>query len=334
MESTIVAIWISVVGDDFVRGVGATWKPMADLRNRLGRQITRRCWDLLPLIALMLLTARLAAADDVTAIVSRAETLDKAGANAEATMILAKSYSSTQDPEILRAWISLDCGRIAVLEKLQRTNVLTPMPTTDSAEHEQVFQKVVDAAPGQNWRGQVERTVYSIIRSRMKNDQPPIMSDEDVGTRLAAFAECGKSVQACSRLVSQALETSDSSRLAELLESQKHVRELVARIKRARANFISYDYIAPKVYEAHIFLVYDDYGYFAAFVSPSSLRSAAERLGEVARDVKYANKDIKRCWLEATSKLKHHAGAERFKDLEATATLVGDPTIGPDQWAP
>lgn len=294
-----------------------------------------------------------ASADDkVSKVIARARKLEELGQPDEATATLAQGFRESRDLAIIDAWTALDAARFKTLDAQISNRSMPQMPEGMSAEEES--RKLDRGLKEETWKGmksdswlslapQIDmltngparraiKDVLSEHRTRMLAHKPTITTDQDVRRRLESYDSVMGSLEMCTKVLSQALRDADEEQLEEVARRRKEASALAEDVRKSRGMYVSNDYLAPRIIDAAIHVQPDDCGVVSPFVSKESLEHAAERLGEVSGDIKYASKDIKRMWLSVLREMKQASGEKQYKDLEATATLVGDLSIGPEQW--
>ena len=289
-----------------------------------------------------------ARSDEVQAVLARARKLADAEEFPEATAVLAKAFTQHRDSRLLAEWLLTDQQRIENLTALQSHKAMPRLPATHTSEGQALAPDIVWKAATPHWEdiwmsflGPTRRLVKEYdkslkdIRVTLDAEKPPIMAERAVADRIRAFEECGRSSHTVLAAISTVLQSATQEEIDIFLPFKQQAQKQIERLRQARADFVSYDHIAPRVISAHISLIPDAVGVTGLpYVTDASLKSAAESLGESGRDLEFAHKDAKRFWLDAMSKLKQAAGKEQFKDLETLATVVSNPKLTPDQWEP
>lgn len=283
-------------------------------------------------------------------VLARARKLNEAGEPSEATAVLARGVARERDPALLREWLLIDEKRITDLEARQMHKTMPAVPTTDKSRVlESVAKRAVNSTTsdtgtlivttlfpyyGLYTLGKEYDGLLKEVRAELIAQKAVILSEREVNARLHEISECGRSLLSCSNAVSDVLQSAAIEDVDSFLPLKTKSRSLIEKLRRVRADFVSYDHVAPRVIDAHVALIPDAFGVTGAYVSTDSLKRAAELLGESGRDLEFAHKEARRLWLDAMSQLKHCAGKEQFKDLETLATVVGNSKTTPDQWEP
>lgn len=322
----------------------------------------------LTLAILLLMACGPVCAGQVDDVTHRAAILEEAGDFGEATAVLAEGFAANPDPAILNAWLVMNDRWLKTLASKQnnkgvRTNFAvavdgSTLKTVDSsffklegAQFREAGRKMLpeggeiiitpdltDQTCFQRFPayGAHDANLLLKILHKMRDDAlQDTASDEDIQQRLLGFSQCGKSILRSTASISHALRSGSPDALPTLLKAKKQADDSMKRLRASRAAFVSYDYIGPNIIAARLFLMPDTSGFSGWSVGDKGLSHAAERLGEGTKELAHSSKEVRRLWVETLSEIRRIAGAERFKHLEATATLVaGDSLGGPDQWRP
>ena len=292
-----------------------------------------------------------ARSEGIDEVLARARKLKEAGEPAEATAVLARAVSQTLDRRLVSEWLLINDHLGSTIESKQLRKAMPAMPQVDNAELRNLLGASAADAYLKEWTEHwLENRInpfglfyrqfsaadeaYKQVRRQLDRKVPAIMNEQEVNTRIQAIEEYGRSAFSCESAISRALQSAPTGEIDGLLPLKKQAREQKKRVQRVRAEFISYDHIAPRVISAHVALISDAFGVTGPYVTEGSLKRAAEMLGEAGRDIEFAHKDVKRLWLDAMSKLKEATGQEQFKALETLATVVGNSKTTPDQWEP
>jgi hypothetical protein len=294
--------------------------------------------------------------EEVGDVLARARKLNEAGEPSEATAVLARALAQTHDPRLLSEWLVTNDRWGTDVESHRSHTAMPPMPQVDEAEfkkklgntawttlREEYTEHFADKvlfgvelnpfAPYARALGATD-AFYKEIRGQLSKKVPPVLTEQKVNTELRSIEEYGRSAFSCESAISRALQSAPTGEIDRLLPLKKQAQEQKSRVQRVRAEFISYDHIAPRVISAHVSLIPDAFGVKGPYVTAESLKQAAEMLGESGRDLEFAHKDVKRLWLDAMSKLKEATGEKQFKDLETLATVVANSKQTPDSWEP
>ena len=281
---------------------------------------------------------------DVELAISRSSALEQAGSSSEATSVLAQAFSTYADFKLLDAWIQMDKTRLRELRRQVHDQLQLPQ-LMDAAEIDRRFGNNI----GEEWsQGSTVRNLSTLglapivaggdralkeYRSDLEKKKPVILSDQVIASRMASCERLGDSVLSCETQVIRCLKTENGDRLQSLITYKNSLRDLMSQVRSVREDFVTNDYIGPKIYDASIKLSYDEFHWlYGPRVSEGSLRQAAARLGEVRGDIAFASKDLRQAWLNAYSQLKKASGSAQFEELEAIATIVADPSKGPEKW--
>lgn len=319
-------------------------------------------WSIFILLSSIVFTNGLGAGtacaeEKVAGVIAKARKLEQLGQPEDATATLAQGFQESQDLTLIDTWIALNSARVKDLDgRIKHRSVpATPKGLSDAEKKTMLMEKGgsetvtnmkkswLTLNPLSSLWAEIDtytagpvfrafREVQAEHRRRMKANQPSILAVAEARQRLASYEMLMASVDGCTRSLGQAVRDAGESQLEEVVRRRKDSARLADDVRHSRGVFLSNDYIAPRVLDAMIHVQPDDVGFVAEFVSQSSLEHAAVRLGEASGDIKYANRDVKNMYLRVLHELKQASGEKHYKDLEATATLVGDSSIGPENW--